>query len=565
MSKTRSKGLAILLTIVMLVGLMPVSGLASSSVLNPVTVTWYTDNTFTVTNPARPATGYSSLYDAFDAISSGDFATVYVGPGYRGDNSSFTMNQAAEVHLSSGSSTNVFLGTITMNNSSAILQLTSMNIDASGNAIDVRAGDLMIGSGSLISGSSRGVYNRGGTVRFSGGQVSSYEASSSATTIGTPSYIPSTPSPSPGNVSVTGVTLSPSALNMRVGGSQQLTTTVSPSNATNKNVRYWSSDTSVVTVTSGGLVRAVGSGWAYIRVTTVDGSYTAYTDVEVGVSNVAVTSVSISGTRSINVGGSSTLTANVRPSNASNKNVTWSSSNSNVATVNSSGVVRGISQGTASIRVRTQDGGYTSSVTVTVSAPQPPASVVSDIARSTKLYLNGSSSGGTVARSSSYVQLRPKGSNAVQENKLSIQVRAFDRLSEDGYSSLRYRLPWLYVDMGTRMSRGMDSSDRLEISVKRLNYSYNTMSSRMNDKWKTYSNKNISGPWEVNSNSDEEAMTVRILLPKNISKSKMRVLSWNGSSFVSLSTSKYSVVRIGTQYFLRLNNVGNGVYAVVER
>lgn len=565
MKITRSKGMALLLAVVMLIGLMPVTGLASSTSTGPITVTWYTDNTFAFVDTFNPPQTFNSLYDAFDNISSGQFATVSIGAGYRGDNSSFTMNQAAEVHLSSSSSTNVFLGTITMNNSSAILQLTNINIDGPGNAIDVRAGDLLIGSGSRITGATRGVYNRGGIVRFSGGLVSSYESSSSGTTIGTPSYITS-PSPTPGTVAVTGVRLSPTDITMRVGQTQQLTATVSPNNASNKNVRYWSSDTSVATVTSGGLVRAVGSGWAYIRVTTVDGDYTAYSDVQVGSANVAVTGVTISGgNRSVNINSSVSLTATVRPSNASNRNVTWSSSNTRVATVDSSGVVKGVSQGTATIRARTQDGGYTSSITVTVNAAAPPAAVSTDIARSTRLYLDGSSTGGAVARSTSYVQLRPTASNAVQENRMSVLVRAFDRLPEDGYSSLRYRLPWLYVDMGTRMTRGMDSTDRIEVEVTRLNYSYGTMNSRMNDKWRTYSNKNISGPWEVSSNSDETAMTLRILLPRNISKSKMRVLSWNGSSFVSMNTSAYGVVRIGTQYFLRISNVGSGVYAVVER
>ena len=61
------------------------------------------------------------------------------------------------------------------------------------------------------------------------------------------------------------------------------------------------------------------------------------------------------------------LIATVSPADATNKNVTWESSNTNVATV-SDGVVRGVSAGNATITVRTQDGGYTATCAVTVTA-----------------------------------------------------------------------------------------------------------------------------------------------------------------------------------------------------
>ena len=54
------------------------------------------------------------------------------------------------------------------------------------------------------------------------------------------------------------------------------------------------------------------------------------------------------------------------PTNTTNKRVTWSSSDSTVATVNSSGKVTGIREGTATISIVTDDGGFTASCTVTV-------------------------------------------------------------------------------------------------------------------------------------------------------------------------------------------------------
>jgi uncharacterized repeat protein (TIGR02543 family) len=56
----------------------------------------------------------------------------------------------------------------------------------------------------------------------------------------------------------------------------------------------------------------------------------------------------------------------VLPDNASNKNLTWRSSNTSVATVSSSGVVTGVSAGSAAITVTTEDGGFTAVSDITV-------------------------------------------------------------------------------------------------------------------------------------------------------------------------------------------------------
>ncbi|NMH88778.1 CBM96 family carbohydrate-binding protein [Flavivirga algicola] len=82
-----------------------------------------------------------------------------------------------------------------------------------------------------------------------------------------------------------------------------------------------------------------------------------------------VTGVTISPTAiTITENQTSTLTATVLPATASNKNVSWSSSNEAVATVNSSGVVTGVSQGTVTITVTTQQGSFEASSSITVTA-----------------------------------------------------------------------------------------------------------------------------------------------------------------------------------------------------
>lgn len=77
------------------------------------------------------------------------------------------------------------------------------------------------------------------------------------------------------NEPVTGVTISgcPSS-DLVIGGIQQLTVEVSPTNATDQSVIWTSSDTSIVTVDATGLVTAQGEGSATITVTTNDGGHT---------------------------------------------------------------------------------------------------------------------------------------------------------------------------------------------------------------------------------------------------------------------------------------------------
>ncbi|NLY43513.1 MAG: hypothetical protein GX066_06030 [Clostridiaceae bacterium] len=76
-------------------------------------------------------------------------------------------------------------------------------------------------------------------------------------------------------INVTGVKLNTNSLNLIVGETGQLTATVIPDNATNKAVKFSSSNTGIATVDDAGKVTAVAEGTATITVTTVDGSLTA--------------------------------------------------------------------------------------------------------------------------------------------------------------------------------------------------------------------------------------------------------------------------------------------------
>lgn len=82
-------------------------------------------------------------------------------------------------------------------------------------------------------------------------------------------------------IAVTGVTVSPETATVEVGGTTKISSSVTPSTATNKKVSYSTSDEAVATVTNSGTVTGVSEGEATITVTTEDGNKTATSAVTV--------------------------------------------------------------------------------------------------------------------------------------------------------------------------------------------------------------------------------------------------------------------------------------------
>ena len=76
----------------------------------------------------------------------------------------------------------------------------------------------------------------------------------------------------PATVLATGITLNKSELSLEVGATETLVATVTPSNVTNGSVTWISSDTTIATVSSSGLVTALSTGTATITATTADGT-----------------------------------------------------------------------------------------------------------------------------------------------------------------------------------------------------------------------------------------------------------------------------------------------------
>lgn len=175
-------------------------------------------------------------------------------------------------------------------------------------------------------------------------------------------------------VAVTGVTVSPTTLSMKPSETKQLTVTVLPNNATNKNITItktgdihltysYNSQTGVITLTT---YSDSADGTVTITVTTEDGGYQASCTVTVAAIHVQSITLSKSSLY-MNKGTTETLVATVLPANADNKNVSWSSSDTSIATVSSSGVVTSLnSTGSCVITATTEDGGLTATCTVNV-------------------------------------------------------------------------------------------------------------------------------------------------------------------------------------------------------
>ncbi|RXZ83146.1 glycosyl hydrolase family protein [Paenibacillaceae bacterium] len=105
----------------------------------------------------------------------------------------------------------------------------------------------------------------------------------------------------PGNVSVSGVSLNQTAAQLEVGQNVQLNANVAPSNATNKQVTWAVSNTSVATVNQGGQVTGLAPGTTTVTATTVDGNITADCTVTVlqGTSNVITIGDAVRGLKKI--------------------------------------------------------------------------------------------------------------------------------------------------------------------------------------------------------------------------------------------------------------------------
>lgn len=159
------------------------------------------------------------------------------------------------------------------------------------------------------------------------------------------------------------VTLSPASATLDMSGTKQmqLTATVTPSDADDKSVTWDSSNKDVATVSSTGVVTAIGKGSTTITVSTSNGKKATSTITVI----ISITSISLNQTTaSLQDGKTLQLTATVNPTNTTEK-LTWKATNS-CATVTQDGLVTAKTAGSVDIIVSNSTGTKTAKCTITI-------------------------------------------------------------------------------------------------------------------------------------------------------------------------------------------------------
>ena len=167
-------------------------------------------------------------------------------------------------------------------------------------------------------------------------------------------------------IHVTKITLNRESLECILGETgHRLSAIIEPEDASNPVVTWSSSNPEIVTVDAVGGLTLHKDGKVTITATAVDGGLTA--SCVVTVIHEWVTGVSLLPENiTIHIGDEEQLVAEVEPENASNKAVTWSSSNTTIVEVDDNGKITGVSTGTATVTVTTDELGFSKSCVVTV-------------------------------------------------------------------------------------------------------------------------------------------------------------------------------------------------------
>ena len=170
-------------------------------------------------------------------------------------------------------------------------------------------------------------------------------------------------------IPIESIELNTNRLEMYVGSTRKISSVIVPDNASNKTLTYTSSDSSIATVNSNGMVTAKKAGICNIFVSSADGLVSVSTIIKVSGKSVAVKSLSLKENNlKIKINENYTISPIITPSDASNKNISYSSSNPKVASVDSNGKVKGISPGKVTIVAITKDGMKTASIGVEVAS-----------------------------------------------------------------------------------------------------------------------------------------------------------------------------------------------------
>lgn len=166
--------------------------------------------------------------------------------------------------------------------------------------------------------------------------------------------------------------LKSTTLYLGIGMDSLMTWTVSPAELEDKSIIWKSSDESVATVSQDGNISAKSVGKATITITPAIGfgATEAVKSIPIEVlTNIEKATSLVFNNTETNVYQTSTLKLeyNILPTNHTYDYLTWSSNNESIATVDESGVVKGIAPGTATITAYTHDrSGVKGSINITI-------------------------------------------------------------------------------------------------------------------------------------------------------------------------------------------------------
>ena len=168
------------------------------------------------------------------------------------------------------------------------------------------------------------------------------------------------------------------AATITTGMTMKVEVTVIPETAETPEYVWSSSDPTVATVDENGEIKALAAGTTTITVATADGKAETSFVLTVVEITIAVKGIGIDQvTMKLVEGESKKLAAWVTPTNATNRNITFSSGDEDVAIVDKNGVVTAIAAGTTGITATSEDGEFSKTCTVTVTAPVVEVSGVS--------------------------------------------------------------------------------------------------------------------------------------------------------------------------------------------
>lgn len=168
-------------------------------------------------------------------------------------------------------------------------------------------------------------------------------------------------------VLVTGITFISDTVEVSVSKSVKLNIDFVPANAINRKITWLSSDNSVATVDSLGVVTAIKTGIVKITAISDDGGFQDTCIIKAVA--ISVKSINFNPDKAgVWINDNTTIKPVILPSDANNQNLNWISLDPAIASVDQAGIVSGLTLGTVGIVAVTQDGGFADTCFISVLA-----------------------------------------------------------------------------------------------------------------------------------------------------------------------------------------------------